>query len=135
MQTGQRRINGTEVKIDDALPFTAVGVLHRLFNRSNRLFTGQYPRDGKETGLHNGIDALTHVGLLRHRVSVNAIHTDPFLNDLLLHAPRQLIPDLIHWMRGIEQEHRTLGGFIQHLKTLNKLRLMAGNKLRLVVAD
>ena len=54
----------------------AVGLLDRLLDLRDGFFARQHAADGKEAGLHDGVDARAHPGFARDRVAVDHIELD-----------------------------------------------------------
>jgi len=65
---------------------------------------GQNAGNGEETGLHDGIDAVTHTGRFGDFVCVDDIEANVLVNHVFLHITGQGIPDFFGAVDGVEQE-------------------------------
>jgi len=70
-----------KVALDNCFATLAVGFLDALLDLFNCFLTGQHATDGKEAGLHDGIDAPAHASLLCHLIGINHVETDFLVND------------------------------------------------------
>ena len=101
-----------------------------MLDRRDRFFLRQHTRNGKEAGLHDGIDAAAHAGFLGNRVAVDHIKFQLLIDDLLLHLARQLIPDPIGRERAVQQERRALIRVAQHVNAFQERELVASHEVR-----
>ena len=106
VQVGQRLVDRGEVPLDDLLALLAVGLLDRLLDLGDGLLARQHAGDGEEAGLHDRVDAPAHAGVLGDLVGVDHVELQLLVDDLLLHLARQVVPDLVRAVRGVQQEHR-----------------------------
>ena len=58
MHIGERFIDSIKVLLDDRFTAFTVGLLNAGLDVSNGFFLGKNAADGKETGLHDGIDPV-----------------------------------------------------------------------------
>src|SRR5215472_17638107 len=95
-------IYGGIVFLNDGVAPLSVCLLDRFFYGSNRLVAWQYPADGKEAGLHDGVDAGAHSGFAGDFIGVN--HKEPkfLLEDSFLHLARNVIPDFARTKRRVQ---------------------------------
>ena len=89
---------------------------------------GQDPGDREEARLHDGVDARAHAGALRQVVGVDREEADLLLDDLFLHLPRQVIPDLVGGERRVQQERRAGRRVFEDVDLVDELELMAGDE-------
>ena len=73
VQVFQGLVNRLEVALHNGLAALAIGLFNGVFDLVNRLLLWQYTADGEEAGLHDGVDAPAHAGLLRHFVSIDHV--------------------------------------------------------------
>jgi hypothetical protein len=71
------RIDGGVVAVQQLLALLAVGLLHRLLDLRDGLVLRQDAGDGEEAGLHDGVDAPAHAGLLGDAVGVDTKNLSP----------------------------------------------------------
>ncbi len=128
MQCGQGGIDGIEVTLHDLAPLATVSLFYRMLDLFDGFISWQYAGDGKETGLHDGVDTPSHARRLGDSIGIDDPQFDILVQHFLLHGLGKGIPDLIRCIAGIEQEYRTIGGFFQQVETLRKLRLVAADK-------
>ena len=81
----ERRVHRREVLLHDAFAALAVGLLDGVLDGRDGFVARQHAADGEEAGLHDGVDALAHAGLLGHFVAVDDVELQLLLDDLLLH--------------------------------------------------
>ena len=129
MQVIEGCVHRLEVLLDHLGPFTGIGLLDRHLDLGDRLLTRQHPREGKEGGLHDGVDTPSHTRVTGHGRGIDDIELDLFIDNGLLHWARQLTPDTIgrHW--AIEQEHGPSSGTTQHINVVDEVILVAGDKV------
>src|SRR6516162_3311271 len=60
MQVVQSGIHGSEVLLDHRFAPLAIGLLNGALDGGNGLVPRQHTADGKEAGLHDGVDAAAH---------------------------------------------------------------------------
>jgi len=120
------------VLLHHGIALGAVGLFDCLFDILDRLFLGQDTGDGKETGLHDGVDAHTHAGLLGHFIGVNDVEIHLFVDDFFLIDPRQRIPDLIVAAQGVQQKGPARRRLLEQIKALGDELLVAAHELGLV---
>ncbi len=111
----KRPIDRGEVALHDRLPPLGVGRLDEALDPRDRLVGGQDPGQLEEARLHDGVDPAAHAGLLGYRQSVDDPEVDLLVEDHLLHVLRQVIPDVIGPVGGIEQERRAVLGRREHV--------------------
>ena len=110
----------------------AVGLLDRIFDSIYSLLDGKYTRDSKKAGLHYGIDATTHTRCASDAGRIDGIETNLFSNEVLLNYTWQTVPYMLFTNRCIKQEGSTLHSLIQHIETIQKHGLMAGDEISLL---
>ena len=93
------------------------------------LFARQDTADGKEAGLHDGVDAPAHAGLLGHFVGIDHVEAQFLVDDVRLHFARQVIPDFIRAVDAVEQEDAAGLGILEHVEPLQEGELVAGDEI------
>ncbi len=68
----------------DRLSTFSVSLAYGFLDPGNRLIGLEHTANGKEAGLHDGIDAIAELLLLSHSIGIDGIDLDALLNDLLL---------------------------------------------------
>ena len=84
--------------------------------------------DGKEAGLHDGVDARPHAGLARHLVAVDHIELDLLGDHLFLRAAGQLVPHFRSGVGRVEQEDRQRHRRLKNIHLLEEAEVVAGHK-------
>ena len=121
-------VHGDKVLGYDSLTAFSVGLANGVLYGFNRLFARQNPADGKEAGLHDGVDAVAHLRLARDLVRIDQVELELLLDDGFLHRLRQVVPYLVRSKGGIQQKRGAGLGTIQNIHALDKLELVTGNK-------
>ena len=107
VQVAQGAVDASKFCLHHGFAALAVGLLDRLLDLVDGLFARQNAGDGEEAGLHDGVDAPAHAGLLGHFVGVDDVEACSFLSMMSrLHFVRQVIPDFIRAVDAVEQEDR-----------------------------
>ena len=103
------------------------------------LFDGFFPRqhtaDGKEAGLHDGVDPAAHPGFFSHIIGVNDIEMQFLVNNILLDFAGEAVPDLVMRINAVEQEHTAGFGIFQHVQPFQEGELMAGDEIGIMPSD
>ena len=127
----ERRVHGGVVLPNHRFAALAVSLVNRLLDLRDRFLARQDAGDREEAGLHDRVDALAHAGVLGDLVAVDHIELQLFLDDLLLHFSREVVPDLARAERAVEQERSADIGRAQHVQALEERELVAGDEVRL----
>ena len=85
----------------------------------------------EECHLHHGVNTRSQTALARDFGRINHIETGFLLIQDRLNFLRQTRPDFIHAVRGIEQENTARLQTLGHLIFIDKLQLMAADKISL----
>ena len=88
-------VHRSKVLLDDCFATLAIGFLDSLLDLVNGLIARQDTGDGKETGLHDGVDSAAHAGLFGHIVGIDGVELELLINDVFLDFLGQLIPDFL----------------------------------------
>ena len=104
----QRRVHGLKVALDHRISALFVGFLNALFDVCDGLLFWQDATEREEAGLHDGIDASSHVSLLGDLVRIDHVEMQVFVQESLLNLAGQVCPDLVGAIDAIEQK-RTAG--------------------------
>ena len=110
VQILQGMIDCGKVFLHNLFALLSVSFANGIFNCLDGFIPRQHTGNGKEAGLHDGIDARSHSGFLCHIVGVDNVKFQFFLDDFFLHLARQFVPHLIRAVRGIQQESSTRFG-------------------------
>ena len=102
----ERPVDGLEVAGDDRLAALRIGLLDEALDPRDRLVRGQDARELEEARLHDGVDPAAHAGLVGDGQRVDHPEVDLLVDEQLLDAARQVVPDLVGPVRGVEQERR-----------------------------
>ena len=129
MQVLQRSINGDKVFLDNGIALLAVSLFNRVLNLGDCFVFRQDVGDGKETCLHNGINAHAHTGLAGNFYGINGVELEFLVDDFFLDFNRKMIPNFICAVRSVEQESCTRFGNLQNVYFRHEGKLVAGNKI------
>ena len=105
VQVGNGLIHGFVILTHNSFAFFTVGFFDGVFNLRQGFIARQHTADGKETGLHDGVDAAAHAGSFSHLVGIDHVELELLVNNTLLHLARQGVPDLIGTIDGIQQKN------------------------------
>ena len=122
-------IHGGEVLAHNGFTALAVGFLDCFLDAGNGILARQHVADCEEAGLHHGVDARAHVVVAGDFVGINHIETQLLADDRLLHIPRQMVPDLIGGVGGVEQQCCALSRHVQHLVAFEETKLMYADEV------
>ena len=126
----QRGVHGGKILLHDRFAALDIGLFDRALDRGDGFVAGQDAADGKETRLHDGVDAPAHAGLLGDFVSVNHVELEFLFDDLLLHRARQVIPHFFRAIDAVQQERCARLGGLEHVIALEERELVARDKVR-----
>ena len=84
MQVIKRGIYGLEVELNNFSTLFGIGFLNGCFDIGNGLISRQYAGEGKEAGLHDGVDAPAHTRIAGNGRGINHIKSDLFFDNILL---------------------------------------------------
>ena len=129
MQVVQGRVHRFHVAAHHLRPTAAPGFANGFLDVGNSLIPGQDIRQGEEAGLHDRVDPSFQTRFFRHFGGIDHKQPGLSLNQRPLDLLRQPIPDLLFRPGHIEQHRCTLGGVLQHIKTLQELGCMNGHEL------
>ena len=93
-----------EILLYHGLAALAVGLLDGVLDGVDGFVARQHAADGEEAGLHDGVDAPAHAGVLGHLVAIDHVELEFLVDDLLLHRSGQVVPDLVRPVGAVEQE-------------------------------
>ena len=131
VQVGQSLIHGVVVLLNHRLATLGIGFLDALLDLVDGVFARQDARDGKEAGLHDGVDAPAHAGGLGHLVGVDHEEAHFLIDDAFLGLARQVLPNFLGAIQAVEQEGSLWHGKPEHIEAFEEAKLVAGHKLRL----
>ena len=114
--------------LDDSFTAFAEGFINGFLDSSHRFGGRQDTGDGKEAGLHDGVDASAQSCFASHFAGVQDEKAQFFADDLLLDSTGEVIPNLIGAVRAVQQESRALLGGLQEIQAVEKGELMASNE-------
>ena len=128
-ETLERVVDRGEVAGDDRLAALRVGLLDEALDPGDRLVRRQDAGELEEARLHDRVDPAAHPGLVGDRERVDHPEVDLLVDEQLLDAARQVIPDLVGPVRGVEQERRAVLRRLEHLGLAEQPELVAGNEV------
>ena len=131
VEVGQGLVHGVEVLLDDRITLLAVGLLDGLLDLGDGLLAGQHAGDGEEAGLHDGVDAHAHAGVLGHFVGIDDVELELLAGDGFLDFLGQGRPDGVLAVGGVQQEGGTVHRRLEHLVLLEEAGLVAGDEVGL----
>ena len=79
-------VHGNKIFGYNSLAAFSVSLANGILYGFNRLFARQNPADREEAGLHDGIDAVAHLGFARDLVGIDQVELE-FLLDEWFPAP------------------------------------------------
>jgi hypothetical protein len=132
VQSFQRGVDGGVVPRDHLGATAAVGFGDRRFDLGDRLIPGQHARDGEEAGLQHGVGPAGQSGRASDPAGIDRVNLDPFGKDLLLDRAGQRVPDLIRWLRAVEQQRRSRGGQAEHVEPVQQPEVMTADEAGLL---
>ena len=88
-------VHRSKVLLDDCFAAFAIRFLDGLLDLVNGFVAWQDAGDGKEAGLHDGVDTAAHAGLFGYIVGIDGVEFELLLNDVFLDFLGQLIPDFL----------------------------------------
>ena len=77
-----RSVHGGKVLLHHGFATPAVGLLNGVLDGGNGFVAWQHSADGKEAGLHHGVDAAAHAGGVCHLDGVDHEEAQFLLDDL-----------------------------------------------------
>ena len=126
----QRPIHRTKVLLDDLRPRFVITFGDRLFDPRHRFFGRQHLGKGEKAGLHDGVDAAPQAGFARHPVGIHHKKPQTAIEDDPLGFARQVLPDFVWAVRGVEQERGSRSRTFEHVVTIDEIELMASDEAR-----
>ncbi len=96
----QRAVDRGEVAGDDRLAALGVRLLDEPLDARDGLVRRQDAREVEEAGLHDGVDPVAHARLSGDGERVDHPEVDALVDQLPLHAARQMLPDLVRPVRA-----------------------------------
>ncbi len=129
MQTRKRVVHCREVLIDHRIAPLAIRLANRFLDCLDRLLPREHAADREEAGLHDRVDSASHPRIASHRITVDHVELQVFVDDRLLHASWQVVPHFVRAKRRIQQERRTGLRCRQHVRPLQELELVARNEI------
>ncbi len=135
VQVDQGLVDCGVVFLDNGLTTLAIGFLDGFLDLVDCIFTRQDPGDGKEAGLHDGVDAPTHAGLFGDIIGIDGVELELLLDDILLRFLGQLIPDFCWAVKAVHQEDSAGLGILGDVEAFQEGELVAGNKVGGVGGD
>ncbi len=128
----ERFVNGGVVHGNNFVARFAVALLDGILD----LFQGSGQRDDvgdlEEGGLHDDVDAGAQAKLFTQLDGVDHVELQLLVDDLLLHFPGHLVPDLILLEGGAEQEGAARLGLGDHVVLLQEGEVVAGDEVGVV---
>ena len=129
VQVFQRGVHGGDVFVHHFLALLGVGFGNGLLDVADGFIRGNHAGQLEEAGLHNHIDAAAHARFAGHGKSVNRVELDVLVQNLLLHAGGQRVPELVRRVRAVHQESGAVGGILQEVEQIQQGRLVQGQEV------
>ena len=117
------------VALDELLAFTAVAFGYRALQLHQRTVARQDVGQMEEGHLHHGVDTCRQATFAGNFGGVNHKEAGFFLVQHRLHFLRQPRPDFINAVRGVNQENTARFQALRHLIFIDKLQLVAADKI------
>ncbi len=130
VEVRERLVDGLEVHPYELGALLAVGLLDRLLDLGDRFLTREDTRDREEAGLHDRVDAPAHAGAVADLVAVDHVEADLLRDDLALDLDREMVPDLVGAVRGVQEENGAGSREIEDVVLLEEPELVAGDEAR-----
>ena len=102
MQVSQSFVHCCEVLLHHAFAALAVSLLDGMLDGGDGFVGRQHTANREEAGLHDGVDAPTHAGIVAHPVTVYHVKLELLIDDLPLHGARQVVPDFVRPVDAVE---------------------------------
>ena len=96
---------------------------NRFLNVSDCFIARQNSGDSKKASLHNRVNPSTHSYLLCQCIGINCIKPELFLNHLLLHFARKLIPNFFCITWSIQQKCSTWRRIFKQIESCQRTRI------------
>ena len=125
----ESRVHCLVVHLDDLLAGFSVALLDGILDLGNGLFERDDVGDLEERRLHDHVDAGTEADFVAEADTVDDVKFQLFVDDLLLHVLRKLVPYLIRIEWCIEEERGALLRLGEHVILFDKDEVMAGDKV------
>ncbi len=114
------------------LPGLAVALLDGPLDLGDRRLERDDPGNLEEGGLHDHVDARAEPQLLGELDGVYRVDLELFVDDLLLHLDRHLVPHLVVGKRRAEEESAARFRLAEHVVLLQEGEVVAGDEVGVV---
>ena len=135
VQMFEGAIDSGEVLLDNSVTLLTVGLLNGFLDLFNGFVTRQNAGDGEEAGLHDGVDAAAHAGLLGNGESVDRVELQLLFNDGFLTFDRELVPDFFRTVNGVEEEGAALLGEAEDIQFFKEGEHVAADEGSVIFTD
>ena len=130
IQMRQGVVDGGEVAPDNFSAFFLISLLDRFLDMRDSLIARQNSRNREETGLHDRVDPSSHSGVACHILRIDHVELRLFLDQLLLHFTREVIPDFIRAVWGIQQKDTSGPQVFEHIQLFKKMEVVTRHQAR-----
>ena len=131
VQVFQRGVHGGDVLVHHFLPLLGVGLGDGFLDVADGFISGNHAGQLEEAGLHDHVDAAAHARFPGHGEGVNRVKLEVLVQNLLLHAGGQRVPQLVRGVRAVHQEGGAVGGVLQEVKQVQQRGLVQRQEVRL----
>ena len=126
----ERGVDRLEVLFDDFGTLLAVDLLDTGLNALDTFVDGHEVAELEEAGFHDGVDATAHAGVLRDGDGVDDVELQFLGDDILLQFDREVIPNFVGAIRGVEKEDAAFDDVAKHVELLGEDELVTRDEIR-----
>ena len=135
VQMFEGAVDSGEVLSNNSVALLTVGLLNGFPDLFDGFVTRQDAGDGEEAGLHDGVDAAAHAGLLGNGKSVDRVELQLFFNDGFLAFDREFVPDFFRTVNGVQEEGAALLGEAEDVQFFKEGEHVAADEGSVIFTD
>jgi hypothetical protein len=130
VQVRHGAVDRGKVLLDDRFSLLRVRFFRRALDRLDGLVARHHARQREEAGLQDRVHAGAQAEARRHAGRIDDVELEFLFDDLLLHVPRDLVPDVVGPVGAVDEHRGARRGCRERVELVEKIELVDADEVR-----